>query len=171
LFGALFKEQTMNNLLLRLAAAGFLLTTPVTVFANKTYSPLPSIVFTGKTVFIENETGDASLQHLVYLELARWGRYEVAPSREKAEIVISISGPNTVRAVPTSETSGGYPPRPASDVSDPVPAGMTRISIVDPKTGKSLWFSQRKTDISRSHTSFLDGLRDAMDQQESRKGK
>ena|SRR3989442_732120 len=157
--------------LLGLVASVILLTDVSALCANKTYTPLPSVVFSGKTVFIENETGDATLQHAVYLELARWGRFEVAESREKADMVIAISGPNTVRAVVTGDSSGGYPPQSRAPEGDPVPSGFTRISIVDPKTGKALWFSQRKTDLSKSRTGFLDGLRDAMEQQESRRRK
>ena len=155
---------------LRLVASIVLLANSSALCA-KTYTPLPQIVFTGKTVFIENETGDATLQHAVYLELARWDRFDIAASRDKADIVIAISGPNTVRAVATSGSSGGYPSQSARPEGDPVPSGLTRISIVDPKTGKPLWFSQRKTDLSKSRTGFLDGLRDAMEQQESHKRK
>jgi hypothetical protein len=132
---------------------------------------VPSFVFSAKTLFIENKTGDATLQHAVYLELARWGRLDVVGSREEADVVISISGPSHVREVSASETSGGYPALSTVPEDDPVPVGMTRISILEPKMGKSLWFSQRKTDLSRSHTGFLDVLRDAMEQQESRKRK
>ena len=159
------------KILLCVVAAAFLLAFPSALYANKTYTPVPSFVFSAKTVFIENKAGDATFQHAVYLEFARWGRMNVVDSREKADVIISISGPNGVREVPASETSGGYPVSPATPEGNPVPAGMTRISILDPKTGKSLWFSQKKTDLSRSHTGFLDGLRDAMEQQESRKRK
>jgi hypothetical protein len=157
--------------LLPLATAATLLLSPSDLLANKKSPPLPAIVFTGKTIFIENETGDATRQHAVYLELVRWGRFDVVASRDKADMVITISGPNTVRAVVTSDSSGGYPPPSAAPEGESVPAGFTRISIVDPKTNKAIWFSQRKTDLSKSRTGLLDGLRDAMEQQESRKRK
>jgi hypothetical protein len=149
-------------------AAALLASSPV-LKANKTYAPLPAMVFTGKTVFIENSTGDATLQHSVYMELARWGRFRLAESRDNADLVLAISGPSSVHTVPTSEPISGYPPQARHDApaESAVPAGFTRISVVDPKTGKSLWFSQTKSDLSKSRTSFLDGLRDAMDQQES----
>jgi len=107
----------------------------------------------------------------VYLEFARWGRYEVAESRGKADIIVSISGPNSVRAIQARETSGGYPVAAARPAGSNVPVGMTRISILDPKSGKSLWFSQKKTDLRKSRTGFLDSLRDAMEQEESHKRK
>jgi hypothetical protein len=149
-------------------AAALLASSPV-LKANKTYAPLPAMVFTGKTVFIENSTGDATLQHSVYMELARWGRFRLADGRDNADLVLAISGPSSVRTVPASESTSGYPPQTRNDrpAESAVPAGFTRISVVDPKTGKSLWFSQTKSDLSKSRTSFLDGLRDAMDQQES----
>jgi hypothetical protein len=82
---------------IRIGVATVLLASAATLYGNKTYTPLPRIVFNGKAVFIENQTGDATLQHAVYLEFARSGRFEVAASRDQADVVISISGPNTVR--------------------------------------------------------------------------
>jgi hypothetical protein len=152
-----------------LGIAAALLASSTVLKANKTYAPLPAIVFAGKTVFIENSTGDATLQHSVCMELTRWGRFRLAENRNNADLVLAISGPSSVRTVPASESTSGYPPQARNDTpAEPaVPAGFTRISIVDPKTGKSLWFSQAKSDLSKSRTSFLDGLRDAIDQQES----
>jgi hypothetical protein len=153
---------------LSLGVAAVLLAASPNLEANKTYSPLPAIVFTGKTVFIENSTGDATLQHSVYMELARWGRFVLAESRDKADIVLAISGPSSVRVVSASESASGYPQaRSDAPVEPVIPAGFTRISVVDPKSGKTLWFSQNKTDLSKSRTAFLDGLRDAMERQES----
>jgi hypothetical protein len=154
---------------LSLAVAAVILTNSPVLEANKTYTPLPSIVLRGKTVFIENGTSDATLQHLVYMEIARWGRFRMAESRDKADVILAISGASSVRLVEASEVSPGNLAEMYADTStEPsVPVGFTRISVVDPKTGKALWFSQRKTDLSRSRTGFLDGLRDAMEQQES----
>jgi hypothetical protein len=45
-----------------------------------------------------------------------------------------------------------------------VPAGSTRISLIDPKTGNSLWSDIRKTDSAKTATHMLDGLRDAYGQ-------
>ena len=73
--------------------------------------------------------------------------------------------------MPASDTESGYPVGSALPSGSDVPVGMTRISIVDPKTGKSLWFSQKKTDLSKSRTGLLDGLRDAIEQEEPRKSK
>ena len=157
------------KIFLSLVVAAFLLADSPVLRADKTYTPLPSIVLKAKTVFIENGTGDATLQDLVYLEIARWGRFRMAESRDKADVILAISGATSVRLVQASESSPGYLARMYADTSaqPSVPAGFTRISVVDPKSGKALWFSQKKTDLSKSRTGFLDGLRDAMDQQES----
>ena len=132
---------------LSLAVAAIILANSPVLEANKTYTPLPSIVLKGKMVFIEKGT----------------------ESRDKADVILAISGASSVRLVEASEISPGNLATMYADTStEPsVPVGFTRISVVDPKTGKALWFSQKKTDLSRSRTGFLDGLRDAMDQQES----
>jgi hypothetical protein len=46
------------------------------------------------------------------------------------------------------------------------PPGSTRISVIDPKTGNSLWSDIRKIDNAKAATHLLDGLREAFDQKQ-----
>jgi hypothetical protein len=47
-----------------------------------------------------------------------------------------------------------------------VPPGSTRVSLIDPKSGSSLWSDVRKTDSPNAATHMLDGLREAIEQKE-----
>ena len=75
--------RKLMNVFVRVVAQALFLISSSALYANKTYTPVPSFVFSRKTVFIENKTGDATLQHAIYLEFARWGRLDVVESREK----------------------------------------------------------------------------------------
>jgi hypothetical protein len=47
-----------------------------------------------------------------------------------------------------------------------VPPGSTRISVINAKSGNSLWSDIRKTENPKGATHMLDGLREAIDQKE-----
>src|SRR5437016_1722536 len=53
-----------------------------------------------------------------------------------------------------------------ASADEAVPPGSTRISVIDPKTGNSLWSDIRKTDNAKAATHVLDGLREAFDQKQ-----
>jgi len=129
---------------------------------------LPEAVINAHSVFLLNETGFPELQYTAVLELSKWGHFEIAESREKADLVLSLSSGTHVRALP----DGQYP-RPTglnAFTEDAVPRGHTRVALLDPKTGAMLWSDLRKTEggkVKNGH--LLDGLREAFDNYE--KGK
>ena len=123
--------------------------------------PLPDAVVHARTVFLENETGFHELEYSTVLELSKWGRFELAESREKADLILRLNNGNRVRAVPEGE----FPTSKAINFSEePIPPGHTRIALVDPKTGALLWSDLHRTDggkVKNGH--LLDGLRVAFD--------
>jgi hypothetical protein len=131
---------------------------------------LPEAVTSAHTVFLVNETGFPELQYTAVLELNKWGHFEIAESREKADLVLSLSSGTHVRALP----DGQYP-RPTglnAFTEDAVPQGHTRVALLDPKTGATLWSDLRKTEggkVKNGH--LLDGLREAFDNYEKSKGR
>jgi hypothetical protein len=129
---------------------------------------LPEAVTSAHTVFLVNDTGFPEMQYTLVLELTKWGHFEIAESREKADLVLSLSTGTHVRALPDGEY-----PRPTglnALAEDEVPKGHTRVALLDPKTGATLWSDLRKTEgakVKNGH--LLDGLREAFDNYE--KGK
>jgi len=124
--------------------------------------PLPDVVFHARTVFLENETGFHELDYTMVLELSKWGRFELAESREKADLILRLDNGNHVRAVPEGQFPSGKGINAFSD--DPVPPGHTRIALLDPKTGAVLWSDVHRTEggkVKSGH--LLDGLREAFD--------
>jgi hypothetical protein len=131
-------------------------------------SSLPEAAVKAHTVFLENETGFAELQYALILELNKWGRFELASSRETADLVVRLDAATRVRAVPDGEfpaETGG-----SNSAESEVPKGYTRIALVEPKTGVRLWSDIHKTEggkVKSGH--LLDGMRDAFRDYDRRK--
>ena len=131
---------------------------------------LPEAVITAHTIFLVNDTGFPEMQYTAVLELTKWGHFGIAESREKADLVLSLSTGTHVRALPDGEY-----PRPTglnAFAEDEVPKGHTRVALLDPKTGATLWSDLRKTEggkVKSGH--LLDGLREAFDNYEKGKNR
>lgn len=120
---------------------------------------LPQAVVSAHTVYIQNETGFTELEYTTVLELNKWGHFELAESREKADLILRLDSGTRVRLVPEGE-----PIAVASRVPEesPVPPGYTRIALLQPKTGQMLWSGKHKTEgakVKNGH--LLDELREA----------
>ena len=131
-------------------------------------TPLPQAVMSAHSVFVENETGFVELQYTAVLELSKWGHFQQAESREKADLVLLLSSGTHVHAIP----EGQYPRTTGLNAftEEAVPAGHTKVALVDPKSGSTLWSSFHKTEgakVKGGH--LLDELRQAYE--ETEKGK
>jgi hypothetical protein len=51
------------------------------------------------------------------------------------------------------------------------PPNCTRITLIEPKSGTALWSDVRKTSNAQEKSKLLEGLHDAIDQQEKAHGK
>ena len=131
---------------------------------------LAASVVSAKTVYVENQTTTAELQNTAYTELLKWGRLQIVDSPQKADIVLRVSNGNYVKFVPGGENPPASKPKAGNQdfagADEAVPPGSTRISVIDPKTGNSLWSDIRKTDNPKAATHLLDGLREAFDQKQ-----
>ncbi|SRR6266404_30971 len=149
-----------------LVLAIFLLSPPL-AHANDKRPSLPTSILSARTVYVDNQTTSAELQNTAYTELAKWGRFQVVDAPQKAEIVLRLSNGNYVKFVPANGNSSANDPKPAKqnwmEADEAVPPGSTRISVIDAKSGNSLWSDIRKTDNPKAATHMLDGLRNAFD--------
>jgi len=151
--GSICRKSTLLPIIL-------LLYVPVHVSAHA--NALPQAVVAAHTIFIENETGFSELQYTAMLELNKWGRFELADSREKADLVMVLSSGTHVHAIP----DGQFPRTTGLNAfsEDTVPKGHTRIALVDPKSGATLWSDLHKTESGKvKNGHLLDGLREAFD--------
>jgi len=123
--------------------------------------PLPDAVAHAHTVFLDNETGFSELGYSLVFELNRWGRLELADSREKTDLILRLDSGNHVRVVPEGQAPSSASMNP--DDSE-IPRGYTRISLLDPKSNTMLWSDTHRTEggkVKNGH--LLDGLREAFD--------
>jgi hypothetical protein len=135
--------------------------------ANEKHLSLPSKILAAQTVFVDNQTTTAELQNTVYTELSKWGRLQIVDTPQKADFVIRLTNGNAVKFVPGGENGATAEPRAGKNsfvgADDAVPPGSTRVSVIDPKTGDSVWSDIRKTNNPKVATHMLDGLRDAFE--------
>jgi len=121
---------------------------------------LPEAILHARTVFVENETGFNELQYALVMELSKWGRFELAESRDKADLVMRLDNGNHVHVMPDGQSPNG-PMNAFTEITE-IPKGHTRISLLDPKNNALLWSDTHRTEggkVKNGH--LLDGLRDA----------
>lgn len=140
---------------------------PAQVCGNGKHAVLPMKVLTASTIYVDNQTTSAELQNTAYMQLLKWGHFQLVESPQKADLILRLSGGTFVKFVPASGESPGYPPKSsrqdALGADESVPSGSTRLSLIDPKTGALLWSDIRKTGDSKAASHMLDGLRDALE--------
>jgi hypothetical protein len=138
--------------------------------ANDKPGALPAKVISAKTIYVDNQTNDAEIQHDAYMGIGKWGRYEIVDSAQKADLVLRFTGSSVVKFVPGGDPAATYEPKPVSESSaqgeELAPPGFTRLSVIDAKTGATLWSDLRKTSNSQEKGKLMDGLHDAVDRQE-----
>ena len=80
--------------------------------------PFQQKVLAAKTIFVDNQTNDAELQHDAYMGLRVSGRrFEIVDSPQKADLVLRLSGSSVVKFVPGGEAAATYTAKPVSENS------------------------------------------------------
>jgi hypothetical protein len=148
-----------------LFATLFLSTAPVQADDKRPH--LPMSVSNAKTIYVDNQTTSAELHNTAYTELLKWGRFQIVDTPQKADIILRLSSGNYVKFVPGDSSTPTNAPNASKQnwmgADEAVPPGSTRISVIDPKAGNSLWSDIRKTDNPKAATHMLDSFREAFD--------
>ena len=148
---------------------------PALAQANEKKGTVSAKVLAAKTIYVDNQTNDAELQHDAYMGLSKWGRYDIVDSPQKADLVLHLSGSSVVKFVPGGEATSTYTPKPVSENSaagaELAPPGCTRLTLIEAKSGSALWSDVRKTSNAQEKSKLLEGLHDAVDQQEKHHSK
>lgn len=148
---------------------------PALARANERKGTVPARILAAKTIYVDNQTNDAELQHDAYMALSKWGRYDIVDSPQKADLLLRLSGSSVVKFVPGGEATSTYTPKPVSENSaagaELAPPGCTRLTLIEAKSGSALWSDVRKTANAQEKSKLLEGLHDAVDQQEKRHSK
>jgi len=163
-------KPRVSDLTSALLVLATVLLLPPLARTNEKRPSLPTSVLSARTVYVDNQTTSAELQNTAYTELAKWGRFQIVDTAQKADIVLRLSNGHYVKFVPASGNSPASDPKPAKQnwmgADEAVPPGSTRISVVDAKSGNALWSDIRKTESPKAATHMLDGLREAIDRKQ-----
>jgi hypothetical protein len=126
-----------------IASIAALLLTVLPCFAKpKEHAPLPSQLFSAKTLFIENQAS-ADTADRAYDELKKWGRFEIVTDRTRADLIMSLSiklPEHTGGHVSVWNSDGTYS---SGHVSGGT-LGYTYLTILDAKTGESLYSDTKR---------------------------
>ncbi|HXE32869.1 MAG TPA: hypothetical protein VN087_03070 [Verrucomicrobiae bacterium] len=143
--------------------------------ARDKHVTIPSKVLSARTIYVDNQTNDAELQDDALVGLNKWGRFDIVDSPQKADIVLRLFGSSIVKYVPGNDPAATYNVKPVSTNpaagEELAPPGCTRITVIEPKSGTALWSETRKTSNAQEKSKLLDGLHDAVDQQEKNHNK
>jgi hypothetical protein len=143
--------------------------------ARDKHGTVPSKVLSARTIYVDNQTNDAELQNDALVGLTKWGRFGIVDSPRKADVVLRLFGSSMVKFVPGGDASATYDPKPVDEKSvvgeELAPPGCTRITLIESKTGTALWSDVRKTSNAQEKGRLLEGLHEAVDQQEKTHGK
>ena len=114
-------------------------------FAGKTHAPLSPKILTAKTVYVENH-GKAKLADRVYDEMKKWGHWEIALDRAKADLILVFSDQE---GQSSSGTTAVYDPTPAPGMggagtwkygtTHSATGGSTHLEVVERETRQTLY--------------------------------
>jgi hypothetical protein len=149
-------------------------------FAKHEKMPLPQQVMTAKTVYIDNRSGHAELGDKAYDEMKKWARYQIVDSADKADIVLLLSAQEYIGGYTSStyhNTTGTVDDNGnvnaqsyGSGSSRAVVTGTTFITLIDTKSGTSLWADSKPWGRWKSATrGIIKELRDRVKDQEQGK--
>jgi len=164
------------------AAVIVLLTGAQVAGANKKAAALPPSLLAARTIYIDNQTTDGGLRNNAYLGLAKWGHLQVVDSADKADVVLILTGSAYVKPVSSerpvaavatagSASGAGVANSATSNGSallpngyEPAPDGFTRLTLIDGKTGATVWSDLSKTNNAQNAAHIVDVLREAFEQ-------
>jgi hypothetical protein len=143
--------------------------------ARDRHAAISTRILSARTIFVDNQTNDAELQDDALVGLNKWGRFDIVDSPQKADIVLRLFGSSVVKYVPGADPAATYNAKPVSANPEAgeelAPPGCTRITVIEPKSGTALWSEIRKTSNAQEKSKLVEGLHDAVDQQEKNHNK
>ena len=136
-----------------LAGALLLVACPLSVSAKaKHHLPLAPQVMAAKTVYIDNQSGQAAIGDRAYDVLAKWGRFQVVLDPRQADLVFLLTAHERTggyvtsggRQTGTVDDSGNIETTSSPTYTTAVTVGYTFLAVIDAKTGANLWSDSKR---------------------------
>jgi hypothetical protein len=158
--------------------------TSTAVAKDKSLLPLPPQVLAAKTVYIDNQSGEAKIGDRAYQEIKKWGRFQVVTGRKQADLIFLLTarehtggyvttGGNTTGSV---DSSGNINTSSSPTYTTPETVGYTYLTLIDPKTGDNLWSESKRwgnlyTGFHSATKGLIDELQKRINEQSSESSK
>lgn len=127
------------------------------IHAQDQHPPFPANLMAAKTVFIDNETGDAKITDRANDSITKWGRFQISKEEKGADLILRF----------TADTKGRpTPPNKDIDIS-PTPI---HFSVLDPEH-RELWFASKNKPFHSQSQLDLDEFKKQIEDQEKSHGK
>jgi hypothetical protein len=99
------------------------------IYAQDQHPAFPASLMAAKTVFIDNQTGDAKITDRAIDSITKWGRFQISKDEKAADLILRF----------TADTKG-KPPPPNKDI-DISPTAI-HFSVLD-QEHRELWFASK----------------------------
>lgn len=137
------------------------------------HAPLPAKVLASKTIYIQNDSGYAGAADKAYTQLKAWGKYQIVDDKKKADLVLvlttSTSQTDTKKAAQVNTYNSKTGAWTYGTVNTPTTETVdsTRITVIDPATGDTMWADQMEWGRRYSATEeLIKELRKRVEEQE-----
>jgi hypothetical protein len=117
--------------------------------AGQDHKPLDLVqkISSAKTVYFDDQTGDASVGKEALKELKKWGRFQITTDRKEADLIFLLSaephkGGNIVFSggqTGSIDSSGNVQEDPIPTYAKTAPAPYAFLTVIDLKTGGRPW--------------------------------
>ena len=106
-------------------------------------------ILSAKTVYFDDQTGDAAIGKQALRKLKKWGRFQITTDRKEADLIFLLSaepynGSQIVFSggqTGTIDSSGNVQEDAAPTYNKVAPVRYAFLTVIDPKTGAKLWSS------------------------------
>ncbi len=135
-------------------------------FPKDKHAPLPALILSAKTVYIDNQGGYSQITDRAYDELTKWGRFQVVDSSKKADIILRFAADTTPASTSTISTYNSSTQ--TWNHGTVRTGGETRVHlfVIDPATRDTLWTASETKAFHSQTREDIKELRKRIDEQE-----
>jgi hypothetical protein len=104
-------------------------------------------ILSAKTVFWDDQTGNAAVSGAALAELKKWGRFQIVQDQSQADLILLLSadpfhGGSIILAsgqTGSIDANGNVQPDPGPNHNKATPARDAYLTVIVPKTNEVLW--------------------------------
>ena len=115
----------------------------------------------GKSIYVKNDRGSGISYDTISSDIQGWGRFVMAPSPEKADLIAEVTSTDNGGVSVSSRTDYGTPdgkPRESSSTSKDLSASAVALKVFDAKTRRELWTGSERVKSAFKKKAEADNL-------------